>query len=42
MSATYEFKSVSIGVVLDVSRQVPVRHPVRNELEGVDSDTQER
>lgn len=37
-SATYEFKSVCVGVVLDVFWQVPIRHPIRYELKGSDSD----
>jgi len=36
----YEFKSVCIGVPLDVFRQVSAGHPVGNELEGTDSNTQ--
>lgn len=39
-SHTHEIKSVRVWVVCDVSREVPVRHPVRDELERVNSDTQ--
>jgi len=38
---TYQLESVCIEVFLDVFRQVPARHPIRNELEGSDGDTQE-
>ena len=37
----YESKSVRAGVLLDVFRKGHVRHPIRDELEGIDSDTQE-
>ena len=38
---TYESKSVCIRVFLDVLPEGSTRHPVRNELEGIDSGTQE-
>jgi len=38
----YESKAVSIGMILDIFRQVTTRHPIRNELDGSDNDTQER
>ena len=36
---TYESKSVRIGIIPEVLRQVPAGHPIRDELEGSDSDT---
>ena len=38
---TYQSKSVCIGVLVDVFPHVPVRDPIRNELRGIESDTQE-
>jgi hypothetical protein len=38
---TYETKSVSVGVALDVLRQSPVRHPIGDELERGGGDTEE-
>ena len=38
---TYETKSVSIGVVLDVFRQISIRHPIGDELERCKGDTEE-
>ena len=38
----YEPKSVCIGVLFDVFLQVPIRHPVRNELERAKSNAQEK
>ena len=39
---TYESKLVCVGVVLNVLREGSAWHPYRNELEGIDSGTQER
>ena len=36
---SHEFKSICVGVLFDVFREVPTGHPIRNELEGSDSDT---
>jgi len=41
VGGTYEFKSVCTGVVLNVFRQIPAKHPIRNELEGSDGNTEE-
>ena len=38
---THESESIYTGVILDVFREGPTRHPTRGELEGVGSDTQE-
>ena len=38
---TYESESICIRVLLYVFWESPARHPVRNELEGVDGDTKE-
>ena len=38
---TYETQSVGIWMVPDVSRQIRIWHPTRNELDGIDGDTQE-
>ena len=37
---TYECKSVNIGMLLDIFRKVPAKHPIRNELQGCDGDAQ--
>ena len=36
---THKYKSIRIRVLLHVFRQIPARHPIRNELEGICSDT---
>jgi hypothetical protein len=38
---THETQSVGIWVARDVFSQVPTRHPIRDELDRVDGDTQE-
>ena len=36
---THKSKSIRIGMFPNVFRQVPSRHPIRNELQGIGSDT---
>lgn len=38
---TYKSKSICIGVLLEIFRQVPARHPLRDKLEGGYSDAEE-
>jgi len=38
MGRTSKFNT---GVVYDVLQQVPTRHPLRNEVEGIGSDTEQ-
>ena len=37
---THESKAIYVGVSLDVFQQVPARHPIGDELEGGDGNTQ--
>ena len=37
---TDDVQSIRVWVVRDVFHQIPTRHPIRNELEWVDGDTQ--
>ena len=38
-TGTHETKSIRSWIVLNVSRQIPTRHPIRDELERGDGDT---
>ena len=38
---THESNSVCIGVLLEVFRKIPPRHPIGNKLEGRDGNTQQ-
>jgi len=38
---TYKTQSVRVWMTRDVSRQVDIRHPTRDELDGIGGDTQE-
>ena len=37
----YEPNSICIKIVLDVTQQMATGHPIRNQLEVIDSDTQQ-